>query len=74
MTAATHPVLLEARDLGLARGGRQLFEALTLTCHPGDWIHLQGANGTGKTSLMRILAGLSRFGFEGEVSRTAELL
>ncbi|GHD28933.1 cytochrome c biogenesis heme-transporting ATPase CcmA [Parahalioglobus pacificus] len=74
MTAATRPVLLEARDLGLARGGRQLFESLTLTCNSGDWIHLQGANGTGKTSLLRILAGLSRLGFEGEVSCMAELL
>lgn len=37
-------------------------------------MQIEGANGAGKTSLMRILAGLSRYGFEGSVARHAPLL
>jgi len=35
---------------------------------------VEGANGAGKTSLLRILAGLSRHGFEGRVRRRAPLI
>lgn len=41
---------------------------------PGHLVQIEGANGAGKTSLMRILAGLSRYGFEGTVERHAPLL
>jgi heme exporter protein A len=60
--------LLEAKELGIERGGRQLFEAFSLRLQSGELVHLRGANGAGKTTLLRILAGLSRFGFDGEVS------
>ncbi len=36
-----------------------MFDHFTLTLIPGELIHLQGVNGSGKTSLLRILAGLS---------------
>lgn len=42
--------------------------------HPGQLIQVEGANGAGKTSLLRILAGLSRYGFSGTVQRHAPLL
>ena len=61
--------LLEARSLSLSRGGRDLFEELSFTVRPGQLWQLEGSNGAGKTSLMRILCGLSRYGFEGEVRR-----
>lgn len=61
--------LLEARDLGITRAGRELFRALDLTLRPGDVLHLRGANGAGKTTLLRILAGLRRYGFAGRVTR-----
>ncbi len=41
---------------------------------PGQFLQLEGANGAGKTSLLRILAGLSRHGFGGRVERCAPLL
>jgi heme exporter protein A len=51
--------LLEGRALNCQRGRRQLFEQLDITLEPGSLTWLRGANGSGKTSLMRILAGLS---------------
>ena len=53
------PGLLEARNLSCRRGRRLLFEGLDLRLEPGSITWLRGTNGSGKTSLMRILAGLS---------------
>ena len=50
---------LEARDLACERGGKTLFEGLNLSVSPGQSLHLQGDNGSGKTSLLRLLCGLS---------------
>lgn len=44
----------------LARGGRDLFPPLSFAAAPGDLIELRGANGAGKTSLLRALAGFLR--------------
>jgi heme exporter protein A len=41
------------------RGDRVLFRGLTMTLAPGQIVWLRGRNGRGKTSLLRILAGLS---------------
>jgi heme exporter protein A len=41
-----------------ARGGFYLFEDLSLVLVAGDALLVQGANGTGKSTLLRILAGL----------------
>jgi heme exporter protein A len=61
--------MLAAKSLSLVRGGRILFENLFLDVYPGQLWQIDGANGAGKTSLMRILCGLSVYGFEGEVQR-----
>jgi heme exporter protein A len=58
---------LEARDVACDRGGRRLFENLSLSLEPGDGLLVQGPNGTGKTSLMRQIAGLLPLS-AGEVS------
>ena len=50
--------MLEARDLECRRGGRPLFGGLSLTLNPGELLRVAGANGSGKTSLLRILCGL----------------
>lgn len=51
--------MLEARGLGCTRDGRSLFENLSFTVEAGQLWLVRGANGSGKTSLLRILAGLS---------------
>ena len=37
-------------------------------------MQIEGANGAGKTSLLRILAGLSRYGYQGAVTRHVSML
>ena len=49
---------LSANDLACRRGDRVLFRGLSLALGPGDVCHVTGANGIGKTSLLRILGGL----------------
>ena len=51
--------LLAANALACRRGDRVLFKGLDLTLLPGQVLWLRGANGRGKTSLLRLLAGLS---------------
>jgi len=66
----TSPVpagLLAARALACRRGRRLLFRGVDLQLEPGSITWLRGTNGSGKTSLMRILAGLS-FAAEGDVT------
>lgn len=50
---------LTAATLGAQRGDRPLFKALELSLQPGQVVWLRGRNGRGKTSLLRLLAGLS---------------
>ena len=49
---------LSARNLVCTRGGRTLFAGLDFDLEPGDALVLRGPNGSGKTSLLRLLAGL----------------
>jgi heme exporter protein A len=51
--------MLEVVNLGCIRGNRRLFEGLTFCAARGELIELRGPNGSGKTSLLRILCGLS---------------
>ena len=50
---------MTADGLACRRGHRLLFSGLTFAVRPGQIIWLRGANGSGKTSLLRMLAGLS---------------
>lgn len=59
---------LTAREIACRRGDRLLFSGVSFAPGPGDVLHLSGPNGIGKTSLIRILAGLMR-PFEGSVDR-----
>jgi heme exporter protein A len=48
---------LTAEKLALQRGSRRLFEGLSFTVRAGQALALEGANGAGKTSLLRLIAG-----------------
>jgi heme exporter protein A len=50
--------MLEARDLACLRGERVVFAGLSFTLEAGGALLLVGANGAGKSSLLRLLAGL----------------
>ncbi|HEX6414533.1 MAG TPA: cytochrome c biogenesis heme-transporting ATPase CcmA [Burkholderiales bacterium] len=50
--------MLEAADLRCERGGRVLFERLSFRLGAGEFLRVSGANGSGKTSLLRVLCGL----------------
>jgi heme exporter protein A len=50
--------LLKLQDLACIRGGRLLFEGVSLTLEAGGAAVVSGPNGAGKSSLLRIAAGL----------------
>jgi len=50
--------MLEVNNLGCVRGDRRLFSGVSLTMTAGTLVQLTGANGTGKTSLLRMICGL----------------
>lgn len=61
--------VVQASDLRIERGGRQLLSGFELRVSPGEVVLVEGDNGVGKTTLLRCLAGLSRFGYEGHIQR-----
>ena len=62
---------LTASDLACRRGDRVLFRGLSLALAPGEALLVAGANGIGKSSLIRILAGLLA-PFAGSVGREGD--
>ena len=51
---------LQLEQLACQRGDRVLFTDLSLQFQSGDFVQIEGHNGIGKTSLLRILAGLAQ--------------
>lgn len=52
------PLPVELDELACERDQRELFASLSLTLKPGEVLQVAGPNGSGKTSLLRIMAGL----------------
>ena len=50
--------MLSALGLACVRGDRRLFSDLGFSLAAGAWLQVEGENGAGKTSLLRIVAGL----------------
>jgi len=63
--------VLSFKDLAVARGDHVLLRGLRGEAGAGDILHIRGANGVGKTSLLEVLAGL-REAEQGEVRRAFE--
>src|SRR5262245_35493383 len=51
--------MLQASRLECVRGDRKLFSGISFALRPGEILHLEGTNGAGKTSLLRIVLGLA---------------
>ena len=58
--------LLDCRGLAFARNDEPVFGPLDFALHPGEALQVHGGNGRGKTTLLRVLAGLLPAG-AGEV-------
>src|SRR5260370_898663 len=50
--------MLDATNLACVRGDSRLFKCVNFSLTPGTFLQLQGPNGSGKTSLLRIICGL----------------
>jgi putative hydroxymethylpyrimidine transport system ATP-binding protein len=57
---APAPSGIAIRDLMLRFGARTIFTGLNLTIAPGQFVVLLGTSGVGKSSLLKIVAGLAR--------------
>ena len=71
------PPRLRATGLACARGTRVLFRGLDFELGPGQLLWLRGRNGAGKTSLLKLAAGLAephegRIDIDGVPARRAE--
>ena len=73
--------MLAVENVTGLRGGRVLFRNLSFTVEAGRALSLEGANGTGKTSLLRMIAGLLapqsgaiRFGGVAEAEERGKLV
>ena len=54
--------MVHIQDLSLAFGEQVLFEHLDLTLLPNEWVSLLGCSGVGKSTLLRLIAGLDTQG------------
>jgi len=66
------PCRLVADELACRRGDRLLLRGVGFSLRAGDALHLAGPNGIGKSSLLRILAGLMR-PYAGQVEATGAI-
>ena len=63
---------IAAHDLACRRGDRILFRGLSFVLEPGQALQIAGPNGIGKSSLLRLVAGLAR-PFAGRIERAGTI-
>jgi heme exporter protein A len=56
----THAEGLAVDKVHVWRGDRHVLRGVSLTLRPGELLHVSGPNGTGKTTLLRVVSGLLR--------------
>lgn len=54
------PVGLNVDTVHIWRGDRHVLQGVSLSVNPGELLHVWGPNGTGKTTLLRVVCGLLR--------------
>lgn len=69
MQPGSQAARIDAEGVACRRGDRVLFAGFSLALEPGGAVQLAGANGVGKSSLIRILSGLMR-PYAGYVTRS----
>lgn len=57
VTHKAEPIALHAQDITVERGGRPLIEAINFDLKPGEFLGVEGPDGEGKSTLMRVLGG-----------------
>jgi len=73
LSKKTSTPLISAVKLTCIREERLLFDELSLEINSGDIVQVEGPNGSGKTSLLRILSGLSQ-PYDGQVLYKNQLI
>lgn len=68
MQGADTAARIAAHELACQRGDRVLFRGLSFTLKRGEALQVSGANGIGKSSLLRLVAGLAR-PFAGSITQ-----
>jgi ATP-binding cassette subfamily F protein 3 len=71
--ARTGDIVIDAKELGAARGGRELFSDFELLVRRGERIGVVGPNGSGKSTLLKLLAGRGGGEDRGSVKRGTNL-
>jgi ABC transport system ATP-binding/permease protein len=66
--------VLELEDVSVTAGSRPLFSHVTWQLGPGDRVGVVGANGTGKTTLLRLLSGVLPVPSAGPVASTGHVV
>src|SRR5205823_893028 len=59
VTTSAAPVL-DVRDISLRRGAREILRHVSFTANHGEIVAIMGASGSGKTTMLRVIAGLER--------------
>jgi len=55
---ASLPLILEAKDIRAGYGESEVLHGLSLAAHEGEFLGIAGPNGGGKSTFLRVLAGL----------------
>jgi len=66
--------VLELEDVSVTAGSRPLLSHVTWQLGPGDRVGIVGANGTGKTTLLRLLSGVLPVPSAGPVASTGHVV